>query len=270
MLKVLKSNPRLRIWVTARIKFLARQIDCDPHRSVTDVHPGLTSAFSDKEVLSAFLSGIGSGAVFVQIGANDGVKNDPIHDTARDFPLKGLLVEPQKDVFERLQNNYSHNPKILLENAAIGTQDGTQSLYKVDVNTVRADKLRMRKDYSGVSSFNRESVVSYLAYFTGKDSIFRKSDRYIIEEPVATMTFESLLHKHNISNVDLLIIDTEGFDYEIIRTIDFKKHAPGLIYFEHFHLLSEDRLECWGYLSSLGYKCAVTYKDTIAVRVPGA
>ena len=39
---------------------------------------------------------------FIQVGANDGVYGDPLRSYVRRFGWKGILVEPQQDVFERL------------------------------------------------------------------------------------------------------------------------------------------------------------------------
>ena len=46
----------------------------------------------------------------VQVGANDGVIGDPIHNFMLKFngKIKLLAVEPQMEVFEQLKKNYSN------------------------------------------------------------------------------------------------------------------------------------------------------------------
>ena len=63
-------------------------------------------------------------ATLVQIGANDGIVDDPL----REFLLRGLwrgvLVEPVPYLFERLRRNYSSRPDLAFANVAIASQRG--------------------------------------------------------------------------------------------------------------------------------------------------
>lgn len=42
---------------------------------------------------------------FIQIGSNDGVTYDPLHNIIQEFELDGLLVEPQKEIFKRVRTS---------------------------------------------------------------------------------------------------------------------------------------------------------------------
>ena len=66
---------------------------------------------------------------FVQIGAHDGRTLDPISPYVREFGWKGLLIEPQPNVFAQLQVNYADRPDLILENVAIGEKEGTLRLH---------------------------------------------------------------------------------------------------------------------------------------------
>ena len=73
-----------------------------------------------------------------------------------------------------------------------------------------ADKL---PDYAkGVASFNKNHLLK-----------FKIPDESIIEEDVECISMDSLFRNLEIDRLDLLQIDTEGYDAEIIREIDFKK-----------------------------------------------
>src|SRR5271155_2568223 len=65
---------------------------------------------------------------FLQIGAHDGVSYDPIHNYIAKHHWKGLLVEPQPAVFQKLKENYAGEKQLLFENSAIAQQDGTLEL----------------------------------------------------------------------------------------------------------------------------------------------
>src|SRR5436190_4439800 len=66
---------------------------------------------------------------FVQIGAHDGLHADPVRPFITRFHWKGVLVEPQPKIFQRLVKNYSAEKQLIFENAAVGPTDGTATLY---------------------------------------------------------------------------------------------------------------------------------------------
>ena len=55
----------------------------------------------------------------------------------------------------------------------------------------------------------------------------------IIEEKVVCISLDKLIDKYSVSKIDLLQIDTEGYDYEIISNMDFSRIKPRIIHFEH-------------------------------------
>lgn len=68
---------------------------------------------------------------FVQVGANDGVWDDPLHDLVLEFHLSGLLIEPLPDIFDKLKHNYRDQPQLLFENVAILSRDGDVPIHRV-------------------------------------------------------------------------------------------------------------------------------------------
>ena len=69
--------------------------------------------------------------------------------------------------------------------------------------------------------------------------------------------------------MDLLQIDTEGYDYEILRTIDFSRLRPRFINYER-ELLQDDGPACRSMLSAAGYVLfdwGEDDKDTLAVAL---
>ena len=59
---------------------------------------------------------------FVNVGANDGVINDPIYPFIAKYGWRGIAVEPVPHVFERLRVNYRAFPDVVLEQVAISDQ----------------------------------------------------------------------------------------------------------------------------------------------------
>jgi hypothetical protein len=55
----------------------------------------------------------------------------------------------------------------------------------------------------------------------------------MIEETVPCRTLDEVLEEHGVRNVDVLVIDTEGYDAEILHGIDFRRFKPQISRFEH-------------------------------------
>lgn len=59
---------------------------------------------------------------FVNIGANDGISNNPIYPFLRDHGWGGIAVEPLEPLFAELERNYRGFPRVILERAAIAPE----------------------------------------------------------------------------------------------------------------------------------------------------
>jgi FkbM family methyltransferase len=176
----------------------------------------------------------------IQIGACDGLLLDPIHDWIKKNHWRGVLVEPQRREFEKLQRTYQNElDRIVLENVAIADSDGARTLYRVKDSEVTADWQR--------------SIASLL---------HRPDPERFTPEVVPCITLETLLNRHQVSRIDLLQVDVEGYDFEIIKLIDFKKIRPTLIRYEHRHLRPGDKHACKALLASNGYRIMEMEFDT--------
>lgn len=183
---------------------------------------------------------------FVQIGAFDGLRSDPLHGIINNYNWRGILVEPQARAFEKLIDNCGDNPDLKLFNVAIGPSDGELILYSRKSGPV------------STASTNRNFLITP-----------RHGEEEIIAEKVECWTFETLLEKAGApARIDLLQIDTEGFDFEIIRSIDFGRTLPGMIRYEHVLLSETDKNACLEYLAYRGYRFLLEDMDTTAILMP--
>jgi len=87
-----------------------------------------------------------------------------------------------------------------------------------------------------------------------------------IEDTVNAITFYDLIQKYDIQDLNLVHIDTEGYDYEILKMIPFANFAIDFIMFEHKHLTRSEYKEAKKMLQGFGYKCGLKGADTIAVK----
>jgi FkbM family methyltransferase len=198
----------------------------------------------------------------VQIGAHDGTTEDPAVHLIRRHGLRGLLVEPQPIAFKRLVEHYRGESKLTFENSLIGATDGESKFYKV-----REDMPGLPAALLQSASLDRARVETAVGWYREQNPQINGHAFDLIEEvAVPSLTWESLLAKHHIANIDVLVIDTMGFDFELLKLLPFDRIKPDIIHFEHALLTPEDQMACVQMLVAQGYSMAKVAVDTIAVR----
>jgi FkbM family methyltransferase len=162
----------------------------------------------------------------IKIGANDGLKDDPLVNIIKKFKLESLLLEPIKKYFLSLQNNYLNYENVKLENSALSINNEIHFLYKV--NPEYFSKYGTLTDV--ISSFYEDHLI--------KHGINKK---HIIKEKVSQIGFNELLKKYSIEKFDLLIIDTEGYDCHIVNDFFSKiKRIRPIVIFEWSHIKNNE------------------------------
>jgi FkbM family methyltransferase len=191
---------------------------------------------------------------FVQIGSNDGLKNDPLHWYIKKNNWKGILVEPDKANFTKLRDNYSQVNGLHFENAGIGPERGEMIFYRLkDITNSEPGW------YDQVGSFDKETFIKNIEH--GKEL-----NKRITTDSLPVITFYDLLQKYNYREIDLLHIDTEGFDYKILRSIDFSKYNIRLVIFEGEWMTRSELKEIIQYLRKFKYRMYRSGIDYAAVK----
>ncbi|OHA91154.1 MAG: hypothetical protein A2758_01600 [Candidatus Zambryskibacteria bacterium RIFCSPHIGHO2_01_FULL_49_18] len=206
----------------------------------------------------------------VQIGANDGKTYDSLYRYILRYQLSGLMVEPQKEVFERLKNNYKDNPNLKFANVAIGEKDGEAPFYRIKPNLVLSGK--EYKASSG-SSFYRDQIVTNVKNRLPPirnnvlHYISHDPNDYIEEISVKIMTLNSLFSEYGIDKIDFLLTDCQGYDSKILNQFDFRYFSPDIINFEHSLITPDELSQSCSLLEKEGYKHFVYEGDTCAYKV---
>ena len=219
-------------------------------------HRRLVRRMAGPRLLRAF-AGEYPEAVFVQIGANDGEMWDFLRPLVLTRPWRGVLVEPVPYLFERLRRNYAGREGLALENVAVAPEDGRRRFYYVaEVEDPEAEGLPSW--YDGIGSFSREEVLSHTRHIPDLES-------RLVEAEVPCATFETVCHRNGLERVDLLLIDVEGYDWELVRHIDFEARMPRLLVYEHYHLDPDERRDCRAHVERLGYETMEEHFDTFCL-----
>ena len=199
-------------------------------------------------------------AFFIEVGSNDGSQHDHLKEAIRTRPWRGLMVEPVPYVFERLRENYGSLDRVELENAAIADRDGSVTFFHLRRDEEDAS---LPDWYDAIGSLSREAVAGHVDHIPDIES-------RIVETEVPALTFSALCERHAIERFDLLLIDTEGYDLEILKQVEFDRFRPRLVIYEHFHLSAAERAEGEARLRDHGYETLSEGFDTWCLRGGGA
>lgn len=190
----------------------------------------------------------------VQIGAHDGVLEDPIREFLfkPELGWRGLLVEPVPTYFDRLKQVYNHiSDRATYARVAI------------------ADEQDIAPDGTIEMILAPPELHALKTYASGLATIARQPRNQLKNWECETLTvdattFPTLLKKHNIQDngVDILQIDVEGHDYAILRQFPFDRHHPTVINLEIEHMPKGELQATQALLSEHGY-AFVTNRDNL-------
>lgn len=195
-------------------------------------------------------------ATFVQVGAHDGTQLDPLREAILGSQWRGVMVEPVPYVFERLAARYHANPRVMLENVAVADVDGVKPFHFIPQAEQDDDVWRW---YDALGSFRRDVVLTH------DEFVGDIADRLVTVD-IPCVTFDTLCERNRLRHVDVVQMDTEGYDRDVLELIDLERLGVELVVFEHLHLSDDDRAACRALLESQGFEQTSDGMDTIAVR----
>ncbi len=192
---------------------------------------------------------------FVEIGAMDGIKHDAMYrHIVSNLGWSGILVEPLPDMFAKLKHNYLTRKNLRFENVAITKRNGKAQITRIPTEKVNHEC----PDWAdGISTFKPDNhIISRYDFLKP----------HAVKELVSTMTFAKLVDKYAIKRIDLLQIDTEGYDKEIFDDIWAAGFRPSIIKLEILYIVHMEILELTQLLTGNGYICFIQGEDLIAVQ----
>lgn len=163
----------------------------------------------------------------VKIGANDARSDDPFKDyLMQDVRIKGLLVEPVEEYITEAKQAFKYFKGIECIQTAVAASEGCLPFYYLD-DAVVTKYPDVPKYYRLLGSFDSGHIHKHFG---------SRYDEFIITKDVPVTSLMRLIKDKNYIALDILHIDTEGYDWQILKQLDLSVCLPKLIYFEHKHL----------------------------------
>tara|TARA_Y100001935_G_C17217522_1_gene463436 strand:+ start:405 stop:1022 length:618 start_codon:yes stop_codon:yes gene_type:complete len=158
------------------------------------------------------------------IGAHTGIG---LEELILEQKNKVLLIEPVSYNLQSLKNRFKNINNIFFENVGVSDKKKQIKFYYVKQSSLK----KLGKDWgSGIGSFKKKHLLDH------HRKRFQITESDIEELDVKIVVFNDLVEKYNISEIEYLFIDTEGYDYQIIKSIDFNKTKINKVKFEYKHL----------------------------------
>lgn len=187
---------------------------------------------------------------FVNIGANDGIQNDPIFPFASEYAWRGVAVEPDPDVFERLRANYRTLSGVTLERAAIVPEPAP--FYRIGHGPF--ERAYWMDQISCVSETRLREVIGWVRCLPALAPVPGDVEHYIERLDVPCLTFDELVARHRIDRIDYLNIDIEGLDVDLLATIDLDRFKNRLLCIEMDPTRDARAAAAQRRLESMGYR----------------
>ncbi|MBL6962817.1 MAG: FkbM family methyltransferase [Bacteroidetes bacterium] len=202
---------------------------------------------------------------FIQVGSNDGFQNDLLYKFILRDRWEGMVIEPQPKPFKILSYIYRKR-NIITVNKAVDEVSKSRRLYKIAVSESRWA--------SGLSSFDESKIKSLI----NNKRVLRKCrkegiklpldpETFVGYEEVSCIPFNELIDNYSLEKINILQIDTEGYDFELLKQFDFNKIKPKVIIFENIHLSAADKQSASDMLKNKGYQMIHFASDTLAIQV---
>lgn len=156
------------------------------------------------------------GGFYIEAGANNGTDQSNTKIFEDLFEWTGILVEPSISAYEECKKN---RPNSIVLNCALSDNDGYEIFGDFDGHLMSSINGNRRNKSSDLVS-------------------------------IKTRTLTSILKENNISNVDFISLDVEGFEIDVLKGFDFTLWNPSYILIE---VNGSDRDIIDPYLEKFGY-----------------
>lgn len=162
----------------------------------------------------------------VQIGTNRAF--DTLSSIVKSYPSDKidmlLMVEPFNYHNKSIKDCYEqYSDKLFIENIAIVPEAKENNVCNIYYHPLDKEHTNAYE----LASLKKTHSLKIRDQYNKKD---------IVEMTVPCLTINQLIAKYHLSKIDILYIDTEGFDDQIIYSINFHNISINTIYYENLHI----------------------------------
>lgn len=142
---------------------------------------------------------------YVEAGAYDGIDQSNTKLFEDKLNWTGLLVEPIPSYYDRCKKNRPNN---IVENFALSNKSEMVEIFDAGLMTIVSDSI----------THNGRGLEHANAY------VEKHAKNHKIKKlAVKSIKLQELFDRHEITTVDLLSLDVEGYEYKTLCGIDFSK-----------------------------------------------
>lgn len=216
------------------------------------LHPKLQTISVNEIRLAAIVSSKPEDCIVI-IGAHDLISFDSVSSYLQSRTCPVFCFEPRLSSCQALSRNIE---ELNISNIRIIPKAIHGSLSSTLLYEVNPDQYSLYPDWAtGIASFSKDHLLRIAR------------DEHIISSRVACSAPSSWLQEYKIDRISYLQIDTEGYDYEILRLIDLDFCRPRAILLEYANLSQADRISCHAYLAEKGYDTMINGEDLLAFNL---
>lgn len=177
-------------------------------------YPYSTSCGEVGKILHIILNNVftfKNNGVFIEIGANDGKTGSFTYNLA-EIGWYGINFEPVPRIYDLCCKNHKHHKNVKNFNIAIGAS-------RSEVNILDAGTL---------STIDKDTIQVYsnIPQFAGH---INNNTKY---HTIKLETLNYILEENNVSNIDLLVLDVEGYEENVLKGFSIEKYSPSIFIIE--------------------------------------
>ena len=177
--------------------------------------------FQQKKIIKLIKNKFSKPIIVFDVGAHYGETIKLFLDKINIQKIYSFEASPEN--FKVLKKNISkfQSEKVEIHNYGIGD--------KISKNYINQT---IETSSSTINELNKNSK-----YYEKKLKILniKNKDAFYHKLPITILTLDYFIEKNNIQNIDLLKIDTEGYELNVIKGLTIYSKKVKLIYFEHHY-----------------------------------
>jgi FkbM family methyltransferase len=199
--------------------------------------------YGKDELLNNLIFNNKKNGFFIDVGANDGISINSTYFLEKHLEWSGICIEPLERRYLELINN---RPRSICLNKALYNKNGSISFRDVS---------GYPEMLSGIEECYNDTHKQRIAH----ESSFDNTKVITIE----CINFDKLIEDYNVKKINYLKIDTEGSEFEILKSLNFEKVDIEVIDVENNY-----NIDYASFLKSRGYNLKLKHHiDEIYIKI---